>query len=87
MMYFVLALQLSMKQHQRHTIDDVDGDHRHSSYFHHSAKLHLRHMISKHQHHLAERKKQKDKARQEKNNGMPKNVSFANIAEPNGHCK
>ena len=69
-----------MKQHQRHTIheDDVPS---HSAY-HHNVKLHLRHVISKHQHHLQERKKQKAQAKMEKNKGIPKNVSFANMAEP-----
>ena len=71
-----------MKGHQRHTLDETDNRHHTSSHYHHSARLHLRHVISRHQHHLAEKKKQKEKEKMEKNNGMPKNVSFANISEP-----
>lgn len=71
-----------MKHHQRHTIPEDEDQHHHSAYFHHNAKLHLRHVISKHQHHLDQRKKQKAQAKLDKNNGMPKNVSFANMAEP-----
>ncbi|XP_067935263.1 probable Na(+)/H(+) antiporter nhx-9 isoform X2 [Watersipora subatra] len=72
--------KVGMKQHQRHTIQEEEADaSHHSAYFHHNAKLHLRHMISKHQHHLQERKKQRAQAKMDKNKGIPKNVSFANI--------
>lgn len=71
-----------MNAHQRHTIDEGDGKHHSSSQYHHSARLHLRHMISRHQHHIQEKKKQRDREKMEKNNGMPKNVSFANVSEP-----
>ncbi|KAF6017414.1 Nhe2 [Bugula neritina] len=77
-----------LKHHQRHTIheDDVDESHHNSAYYHHNARLHLRHMISKHQHNLQERKKQKAQAKLDKNHRLPKNVSFANIASPNNQA-
>jgi len=38
-------------------------------------------MISKHQHAISERKKQKAQAKLEKTHKMPKNVSFANMVD------